>query len=100
MTNEMVRVVKLTFQPEHADGFIDIFDQKKERIRAMEGCLSLRLIRDRNEPTIFMTYSVWEGPEHLQNYRRSEFFKDLWTTVTPMFSDKPQAWSLDVLSEL
>jgi len=96
----MERIVKLTFIPEQADHFVQLFEDVKEKIRATEGCLSLRLIRDRSDPSIFMTYSIWEGPEYLQQYRRSELFKDLWTQMKPLFSHAPEAWSLDVLEEL
>lgn len=96
----MERIVKLTFLPEHADQFVELFESIKVRIRATEGCLSLKLIRDRSDPCIFMTYSVWKGPEYLQQYRRSELFKGLWTQMKPLFSHAPEAWSLDVLEEL
>ena len=96
----MVRIVKLTFKSEHTNKFIDIFNSAKERIKGADGCTELKLIQDRSDPRIFMTYSVWQGPEFLQQYRRSDLFKEVWSQVRPLFEDEPEAWSLDVLSEL
>lgn len=91
----MVRIVKLTFKNEEIATFIEIFEQVREKIRSADGCLSLSLLQDKSDPCIFMTYSFWEGPEFLQQYRRSELFKKVWTDIKPLFDDKPEAWSLD-----
>ena len=96
----MVRIVKLTFRENETDRFVAIFNEAKRKIRASEGCKALQLIRDRKDPRIFMTYSVWQTPNDLQQYRRSELFKSVWTQVTPLFEESPEAWSLDKLDDL
>ncbi len=96
----MIRIVKLTFASEHAEHFIEIFEGVKDRIRAAEGCLSLKMMQDRSNPGIFITYSIWKVPEDLQQYRRSELFKEVWMNLRPLFEEEPQAWSLDKLADL
>lgn len=90
------RIVKMTFQSDQCDRFLALFEQTKTAIRQSEGCLHLELWRCQDEPTIFMTFSLWEKPEHLELYRRSQLFRSTWAKTKPLFADRPQAWSMQV----
>lgn len=90
-----VRIVKMSFHKKHIDEFLVIFNQKKEFIRASEGCNLLELYQDKNNPEIFFTYSYWEDEQDLENYRNSELFKNVWAQTKLYFNDKPHAWSVD-----
>jgi (4S)-4-hydroxy-5-phosphonooxypentane-2,3-dione isomerase len=91
----IIRIVKLTIQPEKMDEFIAHFQANKKKIRSVAGCRTLALFRDSSDPCIFFTYSHWKTPEHLEDYRQSELFKGIWSAVKPMFMLAPEAWSLD-----
>ena len=93
----MERIVKLTFKEGNEAQFMDAFERVKEDILASNGCRSLQLLRVQNDTRIFMTLSVWEDAQALQNYRRSEFFKHLWQEISPWFDAPAEAWSLDIL---
>lgn len=95
-----VRIVKMSFDPLKVEEFLSHFENHKEQIRHFEGCEFLELYRDKNHPHIFFTYSYWNSPEHLENYRHSELFKSVWAKTKPLFNDKPQAWSVDKLHTL
>lgn len=90
-----VRIVKMGFHKENVDTFQAIFDDKKEKIRSNNGCQLLELYRDKNDPTIFFTYSYWEAEQDLENYRNSELFKSVWAETKALFNKKPEAWSVD-----
>lgn len=96
----MVRIVRLSFQPEHTDDFIALFEARKLNIRAVAGCTHLELWRDQERSNVFYTYSHWEGPEDLENYRVSEFFKNTWQTIKPWFNAPAQAFSTQVMQTL
>lgn len=96
----MVRIVKLTFNPTKIDMFLEIFNKTKVQIRNFEGCRLLELYNDKKNPTIFFSYSYWDDEKHLEAYRNSEFFKSIWVTIKPLFSEKPEAWSVDKLESL
>ena len=85
----------MSFHSKHIDEFLEMFHQKKEFIRATEGCKLLELYQDKNNPEIFFTYSYWEKEEYLEKYRNSELFKKVWKQTKTYFNDKPQAWSVD-----
>ncbi|RMA59000.1 putative quinol monooxygenase [Ulvibacter antarcticus] len=94
------RIVKMEFRSEEIPAFLDNFEAIKEKIRSFPGCLFLELYRDKNNDTIFFTYSKWDKEESLENYRGSELFRGVWATTKPMFRSKAQAWSVDTLHSL
>lgn len=96
----IVRVVRMHFKEESVDQFLEIFNRHKEAIRHVEGCTRLELHRDINHPTVFTTISHWNDPSDLDGYRNSELFKAVWPKVKVLFSDSPQAFSLEKYLEL
>lgn len=90
----ITRIVKMTFQKEKINDFLDIFNSGKNTIRAFEGCLHLELLNDIQHPDIFFTYSKWKSDEYLGKYRDSEFFNITWNKTKKLFSAKPEAWTL------
>ena len=95
-----VRIVKMTFETDKIELFLEIFNQNKDKIRNSEGCELLELYRDKTDSTIFFTYSYWKTESDLERYRKSNLFKNVWSKTKPLFNDKPQAWSVDKLTTL
>lgn len=91
----MVRIVKLTMDPERAAGFEALFADRQEAIRHFPGCRHLELWKDRSHIGVYFTYSIWENQEALDNYRHSALFADVWSGIKGWFTGKPEAWSLD-----
>ncbi len=96
----LVRIVKMGFYKQNIEIFKENFDESKAKIRAFEGCTFLELYRDKNDPSIFFTYSHWESEEALENYRKSEVFNNVWSKTKPLFSIRPEAWSVERLETL
>ena len=95
-----VRIVKMSFQPERINDFLDIFHHNKEAIRNFPGCRFLELYQDKNHPHIFFTYSYWDAEEDLETYRRSTLFNEVWPQTKALFNAKPEAWSVDKVVSL
>ena len=91
----IIRIVRMYFEPENVDVFLEIFAKSQPAIRAMPGCSYLELWRDVDEPHVFVTYSHWESVEALNNYRNSEFFGKVWKETKILFSGKPVAFSVE-----
>lgn len=89
----IVRIVKMKFKANEIDNFLATFEKQKEFIAGFEGCSFLELLRDKNDETIFFTHSHWDNEEALERYRQSDFFRNIWSKVKLLFSDKPEAWS-------
>ena len=95
-----VRIVKMSFHPEHIEQFLANFERKKKFIRNSPGCRLLELYRGKQNSNIFFTYSYWDTEEDLENYRHSELFKEVWAETKVLFNDKPEAWSVDKVVSL
>ena len=96
----LVRIVKMTFDKDKIVDFQASFDSIKENIINYKGCQLLELYQDRNDECVFFTYSHWESEEDLNQYRNSEFFKEVWSRTKKMFSEKPLAWSVNKMVSL
>jgi heme-degrading monooxygenase HmoA len=92
------RLVKLTFQDDKTDEFIQIFETSKDKIRAMSGCQHVELLRDATTPNVFFTLSLWDSEASLDLYRHSDFFRTTWAKTKVLFSDKPAAWTTKMVS--
>lgn len=96
----LIRIVRMTFQPEKVDAFLENFEEHKNSIRNFPGCRHLELWQDQAEKNIFITYSFWESEEALNKYRDSELFKSVWRFTKSLFAAKPQAFSTKKLQEV
>ena len=94
------RIVKMEFKKKKAAVFLANFEEVKEKIRNFPGCTFLELYRDKNDETIFFTYSRWNNETDLEKYRTSKLFKEVWSVTKPMFSAKAEAWSVDTVVSL
>lgn len=93
----IIRIVKMTFQQDKTADFLKVFNESKHLIAGFEGCTSLKLLNDRNNPGIFFTYSHWESEENLEKYRNSELFASVWAKTKILFAAKAEAWSVNEL---
>ena len=95
-----VRIVKMSFQEDKIDAFLATFHEVKENIRNFPGNRFLELYRDKNDSSVFFTYSYWEREDDLEAYRQSQLFKEVWAYTKQFFKDRPEAWSVDKLVTL
>ena len=95
-----VRIVKMRFHEDKIEAFLTNFEAVKQQIRNFEGTCFLELYQDKNDQRIFFTYSYWENEQALENYRNSILFNEVWSYTKTLFSDKPEAWSVDKLVTL
>ena len=91
----IIRIVRMSFQPEKVNEFIEVFNASCEHIRAFEGNMHLELLCDVQHPNVYFTYSYWESETHLNKYRFSELFKQTWAKTKPLFNEAATAWSLE-----
>ncbi|HLU86528.1 MAG TPA: antibiotic biosynthesis monooxygenase family protein [Taishania sp.] len=91
----MIRIVKLTFQEDKVQDFLSFFDTVKHIVNNFPGCEGMQLLQDIHNPSIVMTYSHWKDENDLENYRVSNEFKNIWSTIKPWFAQKAEAWSVD-----
>ena len=88
------RIVKMEFEADKVEAFKSIFQENRSKIAAQEGCYGLKLLQDTDEFNIFFTHSKWKSQDHLDQYRETELFKNVWTQTKKLFCNKPMAWSV------
>ncbi len=96
----LIRIVKMSFKTEEIESFLRLFHQNKHHIRGFDGCQHLELYQDQNNDQLFFTYSFWESEKHLNEYRNSDLFAEVWKNTKSKFNDRPQAWSVNQLVKL
>ncbi|TAF68277.1 MAG: antibiotic biosynthesis monooxygenase [Cytophagales bacterium] len=96
----IVRIVRMTFQPERIQDFLNNFDNTKQLIRAVAGCHHLELLQDQEQSNVYCTYSWWESEEHLNQYRKSALFGEVWTYTKTLFAEPAMAFSLKSIEKL
>lgn len=92
----LIRIVRMTFDPEAVDTFLERFDETAPQIRAFPGCHHLELWRDADTPAVFTTHSHWESEEALEQYRHSDLFRSTWDEVKPLFDAQAKAQSYKI----
>jgi len=90
----IIRIVKLTFQPDKVSEFRKLFQDEQKKIAAFDGCHKVELWQDIESSNVFFTFSEWRDTASLNNYRKSDFFKTTWAEAKKFFAGKPLAWSV------
>lgn len=85
----------MKFKIEEIPAFLILFEEKRALIAGFPGCQGVRLLNDVHTPEIYYTYSHWNSPADLENYRNSDLFKGVWAETKIKFSDRPEAWSFE-----
>ena len=96
----IIRIVRMHFEDEGVEAFLEIFQIHKNAIRKAKGCTHLELLKDVNHPNVYTTLSHWKKAGDLEAYRNSELFKEVWGKVKPLFTTHAKAFSLEKFVEL
>lgn len=90
----LVRVVRMKFRPETSKTFQAFFYETQTVVASMPGCLFVDLFQDFQDQDAFYTLSLWESEEHLNQYRASDKFGEIWKYTKSLFGAPPAAYSL------
>ncbi|GAA4004607.1 hypothetical protein GCM10022408_15510 [Hymenobacter fastidiosus] len=91
----VIRIVRMTFQPDRTADFLKIFRDSEALIRQMPGCQHLELWQDADLPHVYCTHSHWDSAEALNAYRRSELFGQVWPATKALFAAPVLAFSVN-----
>jgi heme-degrading monooxygenase HmoA len=92
----MKRIVRMTFREEAISEFLSVFRSSKPAIEAFDGCHGVSLLRGIDDPRVFFTLSDWDSTEHLDKYRNSMLFKEVWSATKSLFAADAEAWSTEL----
>lgn len=58
--------------------FYKIFNESAPVIKSFKGCISVKLMQATGKTNLLFTLSEWETEIDLENYRKSDFFRETW----------------------
>ena len=58
-------ILQAQTRPEMAEAFETLFRAYVEPSRAEPGCIEYHMLRDQQDPTLFIFYEVWQSKAHL-----------------------------------
>ena len=90
----LLRIVRLTLQPERVPEFLALFRSSESSIRQQPGCQHLELWQDADQPHVYCTYSHWVDAAALDAYRRSALFGEVWPATKRLLAVPAQAFSV------
>ena len=93
----ILRIVGLPVREEDEPELLRAFDDAFPLIRALPGCNHLALIGRRGGPD-YLTLSVWESAQALEDYRKSPLFARIWPRIRKTLRDDPWAESYDFVA--
>lgn len=96
----ILRIVRMEFEPEKLNTFLDVFHESMEQIRNFPGCQRLELHRDAHDHHVLFTVSEWTDEAALEQYRLSPLFSATWARTKVLFQGKPMAFSLENLVQV
>lgn len=91
------RIVRLHFKGASIQIIKNFLKIKVEGIRSVDGCSHLEIWQDINDPSIMFSYSYWDSEDHLNTYRKSEFFGTVWPFLKSHFQAPPLVSSFEVV---
>lgn len=84
----------MSIDPVHIDDYLKYIDSIKDKISGYEGCEGLEILSDKHAEDVFFSYSIWVSEEALENYRKSDLFREFWSTIKKWFVSEPKAWTV------
>lgn len=89
----LIRLVRMRFRPDQAEEFLRLYAANRMTIAGQPGCLSVRLVREIDDPAAFATWSTWHDADALETYRTGAFFRGFWPQVKALFRAPAEAAS-------
>ena len=65
MTEQYAFILKAKTRPEKAEAFEQLFRAYVEPSRQEPGCIEYHMLRDQQDPSLFVFYEVWASKAHL-----------------------------------
>ena len=68
MSEQYAFILKAKTRPEMAEAFETLFRAYVEPSRAEPGCIEYHMLRDQQDPSLFIFYEIWESQAHLDTH--------------------------------
>ena len=83
-------ILEIKANPGTGDSLQALFKEILPDTRSYNGCISLDLIRNQDDPDTFIAYEVWESKEHYETYFQWRVDTGAIAALEPMIEGPPQ----------
>lgn len=91
----ILRIVKIKIDEVKIDTFkLFMKNLRNEKLR-LKGCLHFDYFHEKKNKNIYYTYTIWENEKHLNQYKKSELFKKVISTLNSLSIEEPRAWTIE-----
>jgi len=98
MTEQIAFILKAKTRPEMADAFENLFRPYVEPSRQEPGCIEYHMLRDQQDPTLFIFYEIWQSREHLAVHENLPHMKQFFDNRMDYLARDFEVRLIDMLS--
>ncbi len=91
----ILRVVKMKVEDVKVDAFELFMNNLHDEKLRLQGCLHFDYFHEKKNKNIYYTYTIWEAEKYFKQYKKSELFKEVISTLKSLCVDEPQAWTIE-----
>jgi quinol monooxygenase YgiN len=89
MTMPVIVMLELKFKPESATEAAEVFRRELVKTRAFDGCITVDVLVDEDDPAHWVIYELWESVEHDEAYRSFRAGEGKITELPPLLAAPP-----------
>ena len=82
-------ILEVKAKPGTGDNLVSVFRQILPDTRSYDGCISLELIQNQDDPDVLIAYEWWETREHYEKYFAWRKETGALDTLGPLLVDAP-----------
>ncbi len=91
----ILRVVKMKVETKKLDAFDLFMSNLHDEKLKLPGCLHFDYFHEKKNRNIYYTYTIWENEKYFKQYKKSELFKEVVSTLKSLCLEQPQAWTIE-----
>lgn len=91
----ILRVVKLKVESKKIEAFNLFMNNLHDEKLKLPGCLHFDYFHEKKNLNVYYIYTIWENEKFFRQYKKSELFKEVATTLKCFCSEEPQAWTIE-----
>jgi len=94
-----MRFVQLSIRPDATEAFERFYSYRvAPALLDVDGCVFARLIRNENNPTNFLSFTLWNTAEHANAFESSGYYDELIAENEP-FTESSSEWKIQLTED-
>lgn len=91
----ILRVVKMKVESKKIEAFELFMNNLHDEKLKLSGCLHFDFFHEKENNNIYYAYTIWENEKYFKQYKKSDLFKEVVTTLKSLCIEEPKAWTIE-----